>query len=317
METSALNLAHQQHRRAEAHLRYRRFDEAIKCHKEASRLLEEAMKLTNVAKALESLTLQRDYHIQQESVIKMKSNCYEKHLKSAACDHKKIINPEIPVQPERESHHLQAEIYKTMEEADSLLQILLKKGTLSKEVLGNKENNLPENTVTEQEAVARLEPSEWKPCMSGSRLPKDDQTVIEELRVVNEQLRSQVVQLLEDLDLCHKENDHLKRRILRLEGQFGKYPVVGRGSTNSHLPMCDMFNDCILQRKGSENNPVGPASCLRVTTESSPGSSPFVLSPCSELSPDGGRQLPALAPLEMPAFDFPGLLPKQTSEEIK
>ncbi|XP_046385945.1 uncharacterized protein LOC124155841 isoform X2 [Ischnura elegans] len=278
------------------------------------------MKLTNVAKSLESLNLQREYHAQQETIIKMKANSYEKHLKNAACDQKKVNSKESLDQPQREchTHCLQVEIYRTMEEADSLLQVLLKKGSVDAEVLGNKENNLPENTVTvpEQEPVGKLEPIGWKPCMSGSRLPKDDHAVIEELRVVNEQLRSQIVHLLEDLEYCHKENDQLRRKIVRLEGQLGKYPVAGRGSTNSHLPMCDVFSDCMLQRKGGEANPVGPASCLRVTTESSPGCSPFVLSPCSELSPDGGRQLPALAPLEMPTFDFPGLLPKQTSEEL-
>lgn len=322
MESSALNLAHQQHRRAEAHLRCRRFDEAIQCHKEASRLLEEAMKLTKVAKALESMTLQRDYHIQQENIIKMKANYYEKHLKTTEGNPHKIIN-EVDLQEhskrDHHSHTLQAEIYRKMEEADSLLQILLKRGLPGEESVGNEVFGKIENLfpISEQETILCLGSNGKPPSMSGSKLPKNEQMVIEELRVINEQLRSQVVQLLEELDLCHKENDHLRRRVNRLEGQLvGKYPIGVRGGINPPMQVGEIFNECISRRKGVENNVVGPGSCLRVTTESSPGSSPFVLSPCSELSPDGGRQLPALAPLEMPAFDFSGLLPKQTSEEL-
>lgn len=44
---------------------------------------------------------------------------------------------------------------------------------------------------------------------------------------------------------------------------------------------------------------------LKVITDSSGGTSPFVFSPCSELSPDvHDRTLPPLAPLELPNFDF-------------
>ncbi|KAG8240193.1 hypothetical protein J437_LFUL016690, partial [Ladona fulva] len=196
METSSLNLAHQQHRRAEAHLRCRRFDEAIQCHKEASRLLEEAMKLTTVTKALESLKLQREYHIQQESIIRMKANCYEKNMKAIENNHHKMVSEiDLHEAPKRDvSHNLQVEIYRKIEEADSLLQILLKRGVNEDESLKVKLNGQSDKvSVPEQESVICVKPTDKQPIAHGNKLPKNDQTVIEELKVINEQLRSQVL----------------------------------------------------------------------------------------------------------------------------
>lgn len=53
----------------------------------------------------------------------------------------------------------------------------------------------------------------------------------------------------------------------------------------------------------SKNN---NSNSLKVVTDSSGGTSPYVFSPCSELSPDvhDTRVLPALTPLELPNFDI-------------
>lgn len=62
--------AHQNDRKAEIHIKFRRFDEALLCHQRASELLQHAMKLTSVTRALESLQLQQEYHNKQKDIIR-------------------------------------------------------------------------------------------------------------------------------------------------------------------------------------------------------------------------------------------------------
>lgn len=187
---------------------------------------------------------------------------------------------------------------RTMEEADSLLEQLVRLGGESDgdELESVKSDNIDgacggEDTV-QVDAVehAKLEGSKW---------PKDDRTVIEELRTLNHQLRSLVVQLLTQLDASCKEAEMLRERVRFLEGErrVKSDDVEGRISV-----------------------PVVRKSSLHVITDSTGGFSPFVYSPCSELSPDVPadtphivtRELPVLAPLEMPDFDF-GQFKKQNS----
>lgn len=84
MESHPLNLAHQQRRRAEAHLKYNRFDEAIECHKNAAehlldvvKIMEKLNKSPSQSIVLRSLNIQRDYHIKQQDIINIKKNKYE------------------------------------------------------------------------------------------------------------------------------------------------------------------------------------------------------------------------------------------------
>lgn len=61
--------AHQNDRQADNHIIYKRFDEAVVCHKNASELLLHAMQLTTVTRALEALQLQYEYHKRQEDIV--------------------------------------------------------------------------------------------------------------------------------------------------------------------------------------------------------------------------------------------------------
>jgi hypothetical protein len=61
--------AHLNDRRADNHILYKRFDEAVTCHKNAADLLLQAMQLTSVTQSLEALQLQYDYHKKQEDII--------------------------------------------------------------------------------------------------------------------------------------------------------------------------------------------------------------------------------------------------------
>ncbi|XP_063221323.1 nuclear receptor-binding factor 2-like isoform X2 [Bacillus rossius redtenbacheri] len=218
MDSSALNVAHQQHRRAEAHVQFRRFDEAVVCHRRAAEKIGEAMKATKVPRSLESLQLQQEYHLRQEEIVR------------------------------------------TMEEADSLLDLLVER------------RGADSDTDSECE---QLEAGGMEAAVAGAtKRPKDDRTVIEELRTLNHQLRALVFQLVTQLDACAAETGALRDRVRALEAESAR----GAG--------------------------------LHVVTDSVGGnSSPFAFSPCSELSPEATdprprRELPALAPLEMPSFDF-------------
>jgi hypothetical protein len=187
-----------------------------------------------------------------------------------------------------------------MEEADSLLEQLVHHG--GGHDGDEMENVKSDNTVGACGGGDAVKVNAIKSGkLEGSKWPKDDRTVIEELRTLNHQLRSLVVQLLTQLDASSKEAEMLRERVRFLEGErcVKSDEVEGRNSV-----------------------PVVRKSSLHVITDSTGGSSPFVYSPCSELSPDVPadtphivpRELPVLAPLEMPDFDF-GQFRKQSSAD--
>lgn len=61
--------------------------------------------------------------------------------------------------------------------------------------------------------------------------------------------------------------------------------------------------------------PSKSSNSLKVITDSSGGTSPYVFSPCSELSPDvhDTRILPPLTPLELPNFDIANFVKNNTN----
>ena len=61
--------AHREDRRAQNHLKAGRFDEAVICHQLAAKYIEDAMRETSTSRALESLQLQREYHIRQLQIV--------------------------------------------------------------------------------------------------------------------------------------------------------------------------------------------------------------------------------------------------------
>ncbi|KAG4070720.1 hypothetical protein HA402_013640 [Bradysia odoriphaga] len=72
MEDSFLNLAHFHSRRAENHLKKRRFDLAIEHHKKTVDLLNKAIEQSNIDKNIECLILQRNYHEKYQHIVLMK-----------------------------------------------------------------------------------------------------------------------------------------------------------------------------------------------------------------------------------------------------
>ncbi|CAH1106150.1 unnamed protein product [Psylliodes chrysocephalus] len=265
MENSSLNKAHQQQRRAEALLRQRKFDDCIECHRQAVELLEDACNLTENVRSLESLRLQKNYHLKQIDMVKLKiaQTKIDNYRKTVQLQKRKISLPSSEADTEE---GLGATIYRTIEVHDSLIDYLGKRG-------GSDNDSVKSYSTSDNEEKLEKETAQ----IIGNKHPKDDSQIIEELKVLSGQLRDSVKCLLLQLDDRNREIEKLRATIRVLEGEKQK-------------------------ARQAKNN-----SSLKVVTDSSGGTSPYIFSPCSELSPDvvnDSRSLPPLAPLEMPNFDF-------------
>uniref|UniRef100_A0A6B2EDE5 Putative nuclear receptor-binding factor 2 n=1 Tax=Phlebotomus kandelakii TaxID=1109342 RepID=A0A6B2EDE5_9DIPT len=122
MDNSALNTAHRYARRAEAHFRYKRFDEAIDCHKQVIEQLHNAIRLATVDKSVVSLQLQREYHTKQIDFLMMRKAQFEKYRK--AIEQEK--GADFWEQKER-TRSLQTDLFKAIESSNNLLTGLLGK----------------------------------------------------------------------------------------------------------------------------------------------------------------------------------------------
>lgn len=274
-------------RRAEAHLRYFRFDEAIECHQTAAKLLEEGLNLATVPRSIESIKLQKDYHVKQQDIIRTKKEQFENFKKAVENQQRRmqnaISNHEYEDKLGNESTSLQSAIYRTMEEQDSLLELLVvRRGTSDSDSMKSESSSNDMGERVDMDTIDG-ESVTLSKTITGSKRPKDEHTVIEELRTLNQQLHSLVYQLVTQLDASSRETDALRARVKYLESERSK--------------------------SESNQNDIEPArnNNLRIVTDSSGATSPYVFSPCSELSPDAERTLPPLAPLELPAFDFSSL----------
>lgn len=201
MESHPLNLAHQQHRRAEAHLINNRYDEAMQCHHNAAELLLDAMKSTTSSVALESITLQHSYHLKQKDLIKSKKEQYERVKK--AMDNIKGLgkDPSYNLQTS-DSSKVQVAIYRTINETDSLLYTLLNR-------------NIEQGQV--KDAVIKAD------VVDGKKTEKGQETVVEELQILNQNLHSLVEQLVLQAEVLKDENMTLKERVNYLEKERLKY----------------------------------------------------------------------------------------------
>lgn len=197
METHPLNLAHQQHRRAEAHLRYKRFDEAMQCHHNAAELLIDAMKSTTSSFALESISLQHSYHLKQKDIIKSKKEQYERVKKAVDTIRHISKDPQVDINVEDNSK-LQIDIYRNINDSNTLLNTLLDKKIASQVI--NKHDK------SETKAVESIQES-----------------IVNELQILGQNLHSHVEQLMMQVELQKDENMILKERVDYLEKERAKY----------------------------------------------------------------------------------------------
>lgn len=173
----------------------------MQCHHNAAELLLDAMKSTTSSVALESITLQHSYHLKQKDLIKSKKEQYERVKK--AMDNIKGFgkDPSYNLQTS-DSSKVQVAIYRTINEADSLLYTLLNK---------NSEQGQVKDAVIKTDVV------------DGKKTEKGQETVIEELQILNQNLHSLVEQLVLQAEVLKDENMTLKERVNYLEKERVKY----------------------------------------------------------------------------------------------
>uniref|UniRef100_A0A8D8RT52 Nuclear receptor-binding factor 2 n=2 Tax=Cacopsylla melanoneura TaxID=428564 RepID=A0A8D8RT52_9HEMI len=207
-----LNLAHKHGRQAERKLLQQKFDEAVVEHEKAKEYLLEALKLTNVTQAVASLTLQAEYHKKQKEFVLLKKTQHEIRKKVIEHQLMKARQEIMASSSEDNSNEIQKAIFRTMEEADSLLDLLII----------NKTDVPPP-------------PSVPSPKPSGSKLPKTDQNVIEELHTINIQLKKLIKQLMNELSEKDKQIAGLKSRLKFYEGSNFSTPSDIWESQDSNL----------------------------------------------------------------------------------
>uniref|UniRef100_A0A182NRQ6 Nuclear receptor-binding factor 2 MIT domain-containing protein n=1 Tax=Anopheles dirus TaxID=7168 RepID=A0A182NRQ6_9DIPT len=125
MENSHLNRAHVYGRRAENWAKSRRFDDAIECHRKAVFHFNEALKLQTNTVVLESLHLQRKYHLKQVEWLQARKQQYARYLR--ALDYQQRKNPEFLAQQIEKMdkyNELQVAIYHNLDDTDGLLDAL-------------------------------------------------------------------------------------------------------------------------------------------------------------------------------------------------
>ncbi|XP_018325689.1 nuclear receptor-binding factor 2 isoform X3 [Agrilus planipennis] len=218
MEPSSLNKAHQQHRRADALLKYKKFEEAIECHEKAAELLEEAIKVTENPHSIESLKLQKDYHLRQKKIILMKKEQSVKTKKVQGIQKQgtHLSNCSENDHNLDDNASLQSAIYRTFEETDSLLFLLMKKGSS-----GNSDSESLKSVDAGALSYDVIDTPNLNTIL-GAKHPKDDTVVIEELKTLNDQLRHLISNLLVQLDESSKEINRLRDRVKQLEEDGSK-----------------------------------------------------------------------------------------------
>lgn len=174
---------------------------------------------------MESLKLQRDFHLRQKDVILIKKEQFENYRKAVENQRQRqeklnfLCSNGYEDDQDNESISLQAAIYRTMEETDSLLGLLVKKGSAAN---SDSESLKSFSTTDTDDRGLDIIDCPNTVALLGSKHPKDDTTVIEELRILNGQLHTLVYQLVTQLDARTKEVDKLQETISRLESEKGK-----------------------------------------------------------------------------------------------
>ena len=108
------------------------------------------------------------------------------------------------------NNQMMSEIMEVFSEHDSLLQFLIERRVSS--------HSSPLSPTDSSSTVVSSSSTDSL-YKSGSKRPKDDKTVIEELQTVNEKLRQLVFQLYSDLEVSQNENRSLQEENQRLKDE--------------------------------------------------------------------------------------------------
>lgn len=104
-------------------MKHKKYDDCIECHKQAVECLQEANKLTDNAKSLESLRLQKEFHQKAIDVVQMKKRQHEvEKTRKIIQDQRKFTLSNSAM--ENNQGDIEVAIYRTIELHDSLIDWL-------------------------------------------------------------------------------------------------------------------------------------------------------------------------------------------------
>lgn len=177
----------------------------MQCHHNAAELLLDAMKSTTSSAALESISLQHSYHLKQKDLIKSKKEQYARVKK--AMENIKLLSrdPHLKLQS-NEYSKLQIAIYRAINESEALL---------------HKMSNEDLSSATESRLLQ--DPVYSGDVTDGKKIEKTQQTIVEELQILSQNLHSLVEQLVLQVEVLKDENVTLKERVNYLEKERVKY----------------------------------------------------------------------------------------------
>lgn len=104
-------------------MKHKKYEDCIECHKQAVECLQEAHKLTDNTKSLESLKLQKEYHQKAIDVVRMKKRQHQLEQNRKIMQEQRkttFSNNEL----DNNQVDLEIAIYKTIELHDSLIDWL-------------------------------------------------------------------------------------------------------------------------------------------------------------------------------------------------
>lgn len=203
-------------------MRCRRFDDAIESHKKAVTALEDALAAAaNNSKAMESVRLQRDFHLKRLDLIRLKKKQYESYKTAIEYQRLRTIEPQISKARLESTCDLQIAIYKTLEESDSVLEAI--NGRKSDEQTNaSGDDDMNKSTSGAEGDVQKTD-------------GESNSSLVSDLQTLNHQLHILVFNLMSKMDESHNEMESLRDRVKMLEKERGgplRSPVFAKIATN-------------------------------------------------------------------------------------
>ncbi len=319
---------------------FRRVEEAVQYHKEAAEILNSLLQTIIDEKVAESVRLQAQLHEKEHSILRHQKKRAEqvyrdleslRRMAEKTTSNNKVVS---------DSDNLQLSIYRKFEETESLLDQLRIHDDGSSSVISSEAPAPPAPKIAtpyQNRGDEHLRNSGDLVIGHGSKKPKDEKVIIEELQVANSHLRKMVDSLFfelgssqRELSSVQRENLELKARLRHLEQQQGgDHQQVAKGVEIQAIPV---QHHHISQSAQPSPQPTmrtfkpaataeglhhlaTPNRSLRAAVVASPiekrrlqqqeemmQSDETSLQSSSTIAED--VELPPLPPLEMPAFNF-------------
>lgn len=262
------------------------------------------MNATTVAMALESLRLQRDFHLRQQDLVRVKHSQFEKYRRALELQKQKSTEVLEKMANDRieNSSQIQFAIYKTMEDTDALLDSLA--SVRPKPVQGDltdADNGSMEDVVDSTTTDEKLEDD------SSTGTQKNHSVMIDELRTLNHSLHILVYRLVTQLDESSQESESLREKVKFLERERRAVQAVVQAQQKNRVPISSSFVEQlnILTDSAEALDIAVPLVGTTLATGSGTATTPTT-----------NAVLDLLPPLEMPEFNFDSFGISETSKDL-